>query len=304
MKTAVITGATGMLGLALTRRLTREGCAVYAVARPGSLRLGNIPHLENVRVVECDLSELHRLKDLIGARCDAFFHFGWEGTFGDARNDMNLQIRNIQHTVDAVHAARNLGCSVFLGAGSQAEYGRCERLISPETPANPENGYGMAKLCAGQMSRALCAQLGMRHVWCRVFSVYGPYDGEQTLISSGIRQLLSGERLRCTKGEQLWDYLHCDDAAAAFLLAAERGRDGAVYCVGSGQARPLREYIEIMRDTAAPGAEIGFGDVPYAGKQVMYLCADTESLRRDTGFTPAIPFEDGIRRTVEWIQAQ
>ena len=255
-----------------------------------------------MKVIECDLSELGNLKNLIPDKCDAFFHFGWAGTFGAERNDMELQLRNINFTLDAVKAAKDLGCEVFLGAGSQAEFGRHNEKISPSTSANPENGYGMAKLCAGQMSRLVCAELGIRHIWFRIFSVYGPYDGEKTMIISGIKQLLAGKRPSYTKGGQLWDYLYCDDAARAFRLAAERGRDGAVYCVGSGKTRRRSEYIEIIRDSVDPKAEIGIGDVPYAEKQVMYLCADISSLNEDTGFEPEYSFEKGIEKTVEWCK--
>lgn len=297
MKNVVITGAAGMIGLALIRRLTAEGCNVYAIVRPDSDRNANIHQTEHVKVIECDLSELRTLKNFITEKCDMFFHFGWTGTSGTARNDMYMQTKNIQYTIDAVNAAHDLGCNVFLGAGSQAEYGRCEEKISPMTPTNPENGYGMAKLCAGQMSRSLCMELGIKHVWCRIFSVYGPYDGEQTMVISGIRKILNGERPSYTKGEQLWDYLYCDDAADALYLSAIHGKNGAVYCVGSGKVHPLREYIEMIRDIVNPGASIGIGDIPYAENQVMYLCADISSLQADTGFEPRYSFEEGIKIT-------
>ena len=64
-------------------------------------------------------------------------------------------------------------------------------FCGPTPPTRPENGYGMAKLCAGQMSRLECERLGLDHVWPRVLSVYGPYDGPSTMISSAIRTLLA-----------------------------------------------------------------------------------------------------------------
>ena len=81
---------------------------------------------------------------------------------------------------------------------------------------------------------------------------------------------------------------------------ALKGRDGGVYCLGSGTAKPLREYIESLRDCIDPDAELGFGDIPYGEAQVMYLCADTSELEADTGFVPATTFEDGIKATVQW----
>lgn len=59
-----------------------------------------------------------------------------------------------------------------------------------------------------------------------------------------------------TKGEQLWDYLYSRDAARALRLLGKNGRDGKVYVLGSGNARPLAEYIKIIRDIVAPEQDI------------------------------------------------
>ena len=114
--------------------------------------------------------------------------------------------------------------------------------------------------------------------------------------------MLNGEAPEYTAAEQMWDYLYSGDAAQAFYLAAEKGRDGAVYCLGSGQARPLREYIEIMRDEIDPKLTLKFGERPYADTQVMYLCADISALQKDTGFVPRVGFKEGIRETVQWAK--
>ena len=57
-----------------------------------------------------------------------------------------------------------------------------------------------------------------------------------------------------------------------------------------------------IRDAAAPGAEIGFGEIPYQEKQVMYLCADISDLEKDTGFAPRVTFAEGIEKTVDWCR--
>lgn len=215
---------------------------------------------------------------------------------------MNIQTQNIQSAIEAAETAKLLGCEVFLGAGSQAEYGRTEEKISPKLCEKPENGYGMAKLCAGQMTRVMCKRMGIKHIWCRILSTYGPYDGMQTMVMSGIRQMLAGEKPSYTKGEQLWDYLYCDDAANAFYLAAVEGKDGSVYCVGSGKTRSLKEYIFAIRDAVNPNQEVGIGEIPYFENQVMYLCADITALTEDTGFIPQYSFEQGIKETVEWYK--
>lgn len=217
---------------------------------------------------------------------------------------MYLQNRNVKYALEAVDAEADLGCEVFIGAGSQAEYGRYEGTLNAKVPTFPENGYGMAKLCAGQMTRIRCEQKRIKHIWTRILSVYGPYDGSKTMIISMIGKLLEGERASCTKGEQLWDYLYSKDAARMMYLLGCHGVNGKTYCLRSGVAKPLREYIEQMRDIINPNAEVGFGDIEYSPMQVMNLCADISELRQDTGFEVQYSFKKGIMETIEWVRCE
>lgn len=298
----VITGPTGAVGAGLIFACISRNIEVYALVRPGSGRLWQIPSHPLVRQVPVELGDLSRARERISKPCQAFYHLAWKGTFGEARNDYELQVENITHTLEAVRLAKELGCHTFVGAGSQAEYGRVEGILTPDTPAFPQTGYGMAKLCAGQMSRKLCSELGMRHIWARILSVYGPCDGAGTMVMSAIRKLLDGESPSFTRGEQQWDYLYSKDAGRALYLLGERGRAGSVYCLGSGQKKPLREYIELLRDIVAPGAKLGLGELPYAANQVMELWADISALTQDTGFVPDYSFEEGLRETLQWVQ--
>ena len=322
MKTVAITGPTGSIGMALIKKCISENVRVLAFVNPDSKRLDRIPDSPLVSVIKCGLD---KLSDYCGendnlattdgdtclTKCDAFYHFAWAGTFGDVRNNMPLQERNAEYVLDAVRLAKRMGAKVFIGAGSQAEYGRVEGLLTADTSANPENGYGIYKLKAGNESRKLCKELDMAHIWTRILSVYGPYDGMGTMIMSTIAKLLNGEKPSLTKGEQIWDYLYSDDAANAMFLLGQAGAsadlvsavDGNVYVIGSGIGRPLKEYMEIMRDAINLDLELGIGEVPYGPKQVMHLQADISDLKRDTGFEVQYDFEEGIRNTIEYVRS-
>lgn len=304
IKRMTVTGSTGAIGLALIEHCIQQGIEVYAVVNPASGRVHRLPKHELVHVVPCDMYSLERLRELIPFKIDAFCHLAWASTTGEGRNHTDAQWRNIGVALDAVNVAATLGCRVFLGAGSQAEYGRVSGRLSPGTPAFPENAYGSAKLCAGQLTRIRCEQLKLRHIWTRILSVYGPGDGEGTMVMSVIRQLLEGKTPELTKGEQMWDYLYSLDAARALLLLGEKGKHGKIYCLGSGSAQPLKEYVKMIRDIVAPGRDINFGAIPYGENQVMYLCADIGELQEDTGFTAEYSFGEGIRETLSWIKSQ
>lgn len=304
MKKVIITGPTGAVGVSLIQELIAHNIAVTAVCRPASKRLGSIPRHLLVEIVECGVDQLLTLQDRLPHDYDAFYHFAWDGTYGDSRQDLYLQARNILYTLDAVHLAHALGCSVFVGAGSQSEFGHVEGVLHPNMPCAPDNGYGIAKLDAGRMSRLECRKLGIRHEWCRIVSLYGPFDGQYTMVMSGIYKMLKGERPQYTKGDQVWDYIYSKDAARAFRLVAEKGKDGSIYCFGTGKTRLLRDYILAIRDAVNPELEVGLGELPYYPNQVMHLEADISNLTADTGFVPAYTFEEGIRETVAWAREQ
>jgi UDP-glucose 4-epimerase len=304
MRKVLITGPTGAVGVSLIQELISRGIEVTAVCRRGSKRISAVPSSPLVTVVECNLSEMSSLAETLPHDYDAFYHFAWDGTYGETRQDISLQVSNIVYTIDAVHLAKQLGCAVFVGAGSQSEFGHVAGVLHPDTPCNPDNGYGIAKLAAGNLSRIECQKLGMRHVWCRIISLYGPYDGKHTMVMSGIYSMLEGKRPVYTKGEQVWDYIYSKDAARAFYLVAEKGKDGSIYCFGSGKTKLLKEYIQIIRDTIDPGIEIGIGELPYYPNQVMHLEADISNLTEDTGFVPRYSFEEGIRETIQWVVEQ
>lgn len=300
MRRAIITGATGAIGTALVQELVDHDVEVLVICRENSKRNDRIPKHPLVEKCFCDLNMLAELDNTTGKSYDVFYHLAWEGTIGTERNDMYLQNRNVKNSLDAVGVAKRFGCHTFIGAGSQAEYGRVEGLLTPDTPAFPENGYGIAKLCSGFMTRELAHQMGLKHIWVRILSVYGPNDGEQTLISTLLRNLRSGISPQCTGGEQKWDYLYSKDAANAFYLIGNKGIDGKTYVLGSGRVTLLRDYIEKACEIASDGIQADFGAVPYAPKQVMFLGADISELQKDTGFKPEYTFEEGIRETITY----
>lgn len=299
IKTAVVTGCTGAIGTALIDELISHNIKVFAVLNPQSKRNCVIPSSPLVKKVFCSIENYDELPTLIDERCDAFFHLAWQGTVGKDRNNTALQEKNVGYALCAVNAAKKLGCTVFTGIGSQAEYGRVNEKLTADTPCNPENEYGKAKLKANIETRKLCEELKIRHEWIRVLSVYGKNDGESSMICAAIRKLQSGISPEYTKGEQIWDFLYSSDAARAIYLVAQNGVDKKTYVLGFGDGKPLSAYINIIHKVVNPKIKPNFGAIEYSDRQVMYLCADITALTADTGFTPEISFEDGINRILE-----
>ncbi len=293
MKNAVVTGASSMIASHLIEYLVRKNTGVLALVRPKSPKMGNIPSSPLVKILECDISDTDSLNT--DEKCDAFFHFAWEGTGGSARDDAALQERNVQNTLKAMRLAERMGAKVFVTAGSQAEYGVTDKPLTPDTPLAPLTEYGRAKARAAQ---AVDGECGIIHVHGRILSVYGEGDNDFTLVSTAIRKMSANEETAFTDGTQMWDYLFAGDCAEAFYLMAEKSRKNAVYVVGSGKCRPLKEYIRIIAEETGYKREIGFGRAPQNPKSPKFLCADISALR-DIGFEPRTDFRSGIRKILK-----
>lgn len=296
----IITGCTGAIGTALINKIISNGEKVIAVLNPQSERNGNVPDSPLIKKIFCGIDDYSQLPENASEKCDVFFHLAWRGASGAGRNDEQLQLSNVENTLSAVKAAKKLGCRKFVFIGSQAEYGRVNygKNLAPDTPCSPETEYGKKKLSAAEKAAALCIDLGFEFIHVRVLSVYGRFDGENALIPYAIKSLQNGVRPEYTKGEQIWDYLFSEDAANALNLIAEKGVPFKTYVLGSGKAKPLKEYLATLHSIVAPDIPPVFGEKEYAPNQVMYLTADISELTKDTGFIPKTSFEDGIKKIV------
>lgn len=301
-----ITGATSTIGVAIVNEAIRRGIKVLAICNVNSKKIARLPKNDLVSIVESDISNYDKLfcDSSVNEPYDAFFHLAWLSSINNEQRDQCYpQAKNILYSLDAVNLAERLGCKVFVGSGSQAEYGRTNCILTEELPPHPESAYGMAKLCAGQMTRMVCKNKGIRHIWPRILSVYGPCCDNHTVIQYTVKSLCEGKKPALSGGDQIWDFLYTKDIACAMLSLAEMGHDGEIYCVGSGHAEPLKNYLYKVRDAIDSSLELGLGEVPYNERTVMHLEADITKLQNDTGFSPKYSFDQGIKETINWYMA-
>jgi nucleoside-diphosphate-sugar epimerase len=299
--TLLVTGAGGFVGAAVVRAALAEGHRVVALCRtPVAPRLIGLAGDLTIRAV--DLADTRKLTAVVAAaKADCIVHCAWEGVGGPKRA-ADIQLANIATTCALVDAAIAAGAAKFVGIGSQAEYGRFDRRIDENDLPAPNMLYGAAKLSACHLARQRSRAAGMAFAWLRLFSTYGPGDNPNWLIPSVIADLLAGRRPRLTAGTQSWDYLHVDDVARG-VLAAATGSAAGIFNLSSGHAVPVRGIVERLRDIAAPGLELVFGEVPFGPDQIMFLEGDNRLLCEATGWTPRIELTDGLAGTVAAARA-
>lgn len=298
MKIAVVTGANGFVGSAVVKELLSNNYKVYAVVRNNhSDRLSDI---DNVEIVNCELSDIDRLPGQITEKCDVFYHFAWSGSAGKDRANTRLQLDNVQWSVESIRAAKKLGCSRFVFAGSIVEK---ECLAAAYTGGNrPGLGYiyGGGKVAAHILCSSVAAAEGIDLLWGEITNAYGVGEVSPRLVNSTIRKCIAGVSPEFTAGTQNYDFVYIDDVARAFRLIGENGKPFTSYVIGSSAAKPLKEFLIEMKDAIAPELPFKFGDVPFTGIDLPLSDFDCRKTEEDTGFKAGISFAEGCRRTFEW----
>jgi nucleoside-diphosphate-sugar epimerase len=212
-------------------------------------------------------------------------------------------MKNLSYELALLQLAERVGVKQWIGLGSQAEYGPCNKPIEETAPTRPTTLYGVAKLCAFLLARHMSECLGMRCVWLRLFSAYGPMDDPGWMIPYLALRLLRRERPSLTEAEQYWDYLYVTDVAEALYRVATARDVAGVFNLGSGDAHSLRAVIERVRDMIDIRLPLGFGETPYRPDQIMHLQANIAKITGLTGWSPHVTLDDGLRETIAWFRA-
>src|SRR3954468_24347960 len=169
-----VTGGSGFLGSYLVAELLEHGHQVAVPLRAGADSWRIAEQLARLDTIIGDFDQVEGLRGPLTAfRPDAVAHLAWRGV-GNADRNSPIQAHNISNTLELAALSIDAGAKVFVGAGSQAEYGPYPREIRESDVPEPTTLYGRAKLAAGAMAGQLCADRGARFAWLRIFSTYGP----------------------------------------------------------------------------------------------------------------------------------
>ena len=298
---AIVTGANGFVGSALTKKLLNEGIEVVGI----DLSFANSrlePH-KLLRTVDLSIDNIAQLKDVLkGEQFDLFYHFAWVGSAGPLRSDERVQTTNALWTVDCLKVAKELGCKKFICAGSIMEFEVHDVMYAQESKPQPAYIYGVGKVLAHELSKPIANQIGIDLVWAYITNAYGVGEKSPRFINTTLRKIINNEPLEFTSGTQNYDFIYIDDVANAFYLLGLHGKANKGYMIGSGHARPLKEFIKEMCDANAGDNKPLFGNVPYTGVSTPLETFSIKELENDCGFSAKVSFAEGTKRTIEWLK--
>lgn len=258
----IITGGNSFLGTALCKLLVSNNHEVVVACRKTS-NVDNVPRSPSVNIIRYEGLDNMKSLSTIG-HADVFVHLAWNGTGHNGRDNHEIQVQNIECSLDAIDMAHQLGCSLFVEAGSQAEYGIVEGKMRETTACCPKNEYGKAKLKFGELASEKCQNIGMKFMHLRILSVFGETDHPWTLVMSCIRKMLNNEDVQLSSCEQLWNFISVPDAVKQIYLLCQHAINDShfkseIYLIGSNDTRVLRSFVDEMYHLTKSKSKLLFG---------------------------------------------
>lgn len=308
-----ITGATGLVGGWLVRRLVEAGADVVCLVRdwvPQS-ELVRARLIENVKVVRGDVRDQGLLEQTLGEyEISTVIHLAAQTIVTIAnRNPISTFDTNIGGTWAMLEACRRSPTvKQIVLASSDKAYGDHESLpYDEETPLQGRHPYDVSKSCADLIAQAYVATYDLPLAITRCGNFYGGGDLNWNRVVPGtIRSVLRGNRpIIRSDGQYIRDYFYVEDGAAAYMLLAEklgenRNLFGQAFNFSNEIQVTVLELVEnilkIMNSTYAPEVQ------SEATNEIRHQYLTAAKARRDLKWQPLFSLDEGLRRTINWYE--
>jgi UDP-glucose 4-epimerase len=290
IKRAIVTGASGMIGRRLIRRLIDKGVSTVAV--------DSQQDEHGCQFLLRDLVEAGSLDSVVTPGC-CIFHLAARADVSRSVTDPlgDFQI-NVGATINVLEAARRSGASVVFTSSAAVFDPQSPLPHQERAPKRPVSPYGTAKLAGEHYVATYHRCYGLNAKTVRLFNVYAEHMS-RFAIADFIRKIQQADDEIDILGDgcQIRDYLHADDAVEGIIRVAERGVPGEDYNLASGEPTRLSELAQTIAHLMdKPHLRIRVTGQSFAG-DIQGWYADVSKIR-SIGFTPMIPLEEGLKRVI------
>ncbi len=296
MKSAIVSGATGFIGVHLCHELISNGVQVIGLVRKNSNSLERLQ--DEVRVVNCGMDDYASLNEV---DVDTFYHLAWEGATGARRDDETLQVKNLERTIEALKAAKRCGCKRFVGLGTV--YERLTDQILSDSRHRKADFYLLSKLGAHQMCLKLAQKLGIEFVWATIFQPIGKYIKKEQVMAYTINSLLNGISPEYGPALEPYDITAVEDVALGLRLLGDCNLSRNEYYIGSGNPMIMKEYLERTKIILNSDTDLLIGKKEDDGLRFSFDWFDISAIKEDTGFVANYGFDKAVTNMVDWLKS-
>jgi NAD dependent epimerase/dehydratase len=308
----LVTGAAGFIGSHLSEALVTAGANVRAFVRYNSrndygwLEAADPAAVAEMEIFRGDLANPEAARNAV-AGCDVVLHLGALIPIPYSyKHPREYVTANVEGTLNILEGCRAAGVERLVHTSTSEVYGTALRVpIDEGHPLQAQSPYAASKVGADKLALSYQQSFDTPVVVARPFNTFGPRQTARAIIPTIISQALSREEIQLGSTTPTRDFLYVTDTARGMMRCAEvAGVEGETFNLGTG--------LEIsVGDTAARILEALGVDVPITvaddrkrppNSEVERLVADISRARDRLGWQPEVDFDEGLRRTIDWLR--
>lgn len=302
---AAVFGASGFIGHWVARALGASGAHVILVARRGS-SLDRRLDRSGTTVLEVDLSSQRAVRKAITASRPAIvFNLAGYGVDRSERDEqmaltINAELpRWIAESLAAPDESSWAG-QQLVHAGSALEYGEISGDLSEASEPQPTTLYGQTKLAGTLAVQRACADLGIRGLTARLFTVYGTGEHAGRLLPTLLDATRHNEPIALSAGMQRRDFTYVEDVAEGLLRlgTVSSALPGEIVNLATGLLTEVKVFVtESARVLGIAPHRLHFGALPARAEEMQHDPVSIGRLGELIGWVPATGVAEGVRRT-------
>lgn len=286
-KKVFLTGGTGLIGTETIPFLKKQGFDIYA------LTIGDEKSSDSITYIKANLFDKNEIDAIMQKiKPEYLLHYAWlsTGLFND-----NSNFDFLTSSIDLLKAFVQNGGKRVVMAGTYAEYGYHNEILSEDMPAEPINIYSQCKDFVRQISESYCKNNNVSFGWGRIFSAFGKERDPRRLTSDVINHLRANEPVTIRSGSLIRDYIYTKDIASAFVKFLDSDVEGIVN-ICTGKETSIHDYV--MKIAKIMGKEnlVIFNE--QASPQQVRVVGNNTRLSKEVGFAPKYTIEEALEEVI------
>lgn len=229
---------------------------------------------------------------------DILVHLAWGLDNPDFRNS-DTNFFWVENSLRLLHLFSAYGGQRFIFGSTGEVYGKSVGRFSENNTPIKQTKYGLGKATFEQIGSAFSQHIHLEFAAARFFSVYGENDKKiYRAIPGAIRAFANSQKFVCRTPNNVWDFVHVDDAANALVKIMASNYCGIVN-VGTGKPHLMRNVFQEIAEKMGSQNLLSFDE---SGNDPTILVADPTILNNIIGYRCEVDFSEGINRTIAWLQ--
>ncbi len=294
-KKILIVGGTGFIGYHLAKKSLRKGWQVTSISSKPPKKIRYLPKVEYIR---CNITNRKLLRRSIRKTFDYVVNLGGYVDHSNRKKTFKSHYDGCKNLSEIFLKKPPLS---FVQIGSSLEYGISSSPQKENIKCNLstiKSIYGKAKLLSSRHIIKLFKKKNFPSTVLRLYLVYGPRQETNRFLPITILGCKKNKKFPCSKGDQLRDFLHVDDATEAIIKSLiNRNARGQIINIGSGKPRKIKSVIEKVKKISRGGYP-QYGMFKQRKFEIPKLYPNVEKAKDKINWEQKISFERGLRKTI------